>query len=176
MRRAIAILIGLLFLAPKIPAQTTSDWQNVERLDHGAGIVVKLDSGTSVEGTVESVSNDELQINTRKHRLVRTRTISRPMVVRVILIPPGNTRALRRLEVGMIAGGAAGATVGATQRTDYGKGWLIAVSTGIGMVVGGLLASTGVSTAPRVVIYKRSRAATRHSKATDTPLSWLRFR
>lgn len=157
MRRAIATLSVLLLFAPEVPAQATSDWQNVERLDHGADIMVKLDKGKSAEGAVESVSDDELLVNTQKHRVIRTRTISRPMVVRVILIPPGNKRALRRLEVGMIAGGALGATMGATQRTDYGKGWLIAVGTGIGMVVGGLIGSMGVPDVRRVVIYERPR-------------------
>lgn len=156
MRRAIATLSILLLFAPEVPAQATSDWQNVERLDHGADIIVKLDNKKSVEGTVESVSDAELQINMRKHRVIRTRTIGRPMVVKIILIPPDNKRAIRRLEVGMIGGGALGATLGATQPTDYGKGWLTALGTGIGMVVGGLIGSMGPDIR-RVVIYERPR-------------------
>lgn len=169
MRLAIAILASLLILAPKISAQTTSDWQNVERLDHGLDIIVKLDHRNSVEGTVESASDDELQIEKRKHGVIRTQAISRPMVVRVTLIPPANKRDLRRMAVGMIAGSALGATVGATQQTSYGKNWLIGMGAGIGMLAGGLLASMGVPDVRRVVIYQRPRAATRHSKATATP-------
>jgi len=164
MRRAFAILlIGLLFI-PNLPARTAHGWNNVKKLRHGARVMILLWNGDRLSGRIDSVGDAGLRLATPDHvnpQASWIRTVDRASIRRIVRVP--NARNLpdpgKSVEIGAIAGGAAGVVTVAISDAKHGNQgrWLVGGLLG---AVGGAMA--GLVTAGIIGIAETAPALVHH--------------
>lgn len=120
-------------------AQSMSDWDNVSKIARGSKVIVQLETGKSLRGNIESVSDSEITVLAKNQREIALKAD----VIRVFLLTD------RKSSKSIILGSAVGAAVGvagvvAIDSTDDRSGvaseayLLPAIGAGIGALVGSL--------------------------------------
>ena len=113
MRRTLAVLLAVLWLANDLPAQSKHDWNNLQKLKPFTELRVMLWNGEILTGRLFTVSNSELRL-TSPDATSSPRDLARHSIRKVIrtrqhkLPDPA-----KWMITGAIAGGAIGATSGA---------------------------------------------------------------
>lgn len=161
MRRNIVILNILLAVAlvyspvAAVAQQSTSygEWSMVKALPQGVELIVKLKSGETLRGKLESATDTTLSINGKKNR---TDTLDRNDVSEVYQLRRKAEKAKYAL-IGAGVGAAVGGGIGAAKNSppiDDGEIYVIGgVSLGAGIgALGGLL--FGLGRRKRVLIYQ----------------------
>lgn len=122
--------VGLFLLAWNVAgwSQPVSSWQGLEQLDPGQRITWVSTDGSESSGRLKSVSAGEMTLGNDAGELVRVAKAR----VRVVLVrrrPRGN----RPLWIGLGAGAAAGAALGASGHTQSGGGRMALAGVGAAM-------------------------------------------
>jgi len=116
-----------------------SDWNNVSTIARGSKLRVRLRTGKSIDGNLETVSGSELTLLVKS----RQETLGRDNIRQVFLL--SDKKSSKPIILGSIVGAAVGiAGVGAVDSTDDRDGvaaeayLLPAIGAGIGALVGSL--------------------------------------
>jgi len=143
---SIALIIALLLSAMPLQAQSNpSDWSRLNSLESGSKIVVKLKSGKSVEGKLNSVSDSSLMLSIKNanQELKREDVLSVHRLTR--------KSATKATLIGAGVGGGAGAIIGAVggRESDFDKldqavtAGLTIIGAGVGAIGGYLIGRSG---------------------------------
>ena len=161
MRQALAVLIAILLLVPKLAAQNNNDWARVKKLKRGTSVEILLWSGGIVRGKIDGVTDASLNLDMidrgnsqigLQHELDRA-GIHEITTVRHVSLPDSH----RWIVTGAVAGAGIGLAGGAIADIRHGGNyhWL---EGGFGGAIAGLVIScVAVAAAGGVELAKGSR-------------------
>jgi hypothetical protein len=148
MRKAIAVLLLVLLLAPELPARNKSEWEEVEKLKPRTPLVIFLWSGEELHGRLITVSDTGLHLSTPGRispGAGGVLEVERTSIHRIKrLCEPKLPNPGRWMVTSTLAGGAIGLTAGAISDGTHGVnngGW---IKGGLGGAGIGFFASCAV--------------------------------
>ncbi|HTS12884.1 MAG TPA: hypothetical protein VMH00_12260 [Candidatus Limnocylindrales bacterium] len=159
MRRALALLLIALLLAPDLSARDKHTWNNVEKLKPGSLVLVSLWDGRDYRGTVESVADSSLRIyvpDRSEPQIIWQRTFDRSAVRRIAKIrQPDLPNPSKWMAAGTLTGIVVGGTAGAISDVRNGNQgrWFLGGLAGAGL---GFFASCAVLAAAGTIGVARS--------------------
>ena len=140
------LVVAILLSSMPLHAQTPSnDWSRLNSLESGTRLSIKLKSGKSLEGTLNSVSESSISLTVKNS----SQEVKREDVQTVRRITKKS--ATKATLIGMGIGGGAGAVTGAVgaKDSDFDKfdqaatAALTIIGAGVGAVVGYLIGRSG---------------------------------
>jgi len=154
---AVVLLASLLLSAVSVAAQDqTNDWSKVTALSSGSNLSVKLKNGTTVNGTLRSVSDSTLSV-TAKNAPVDIKREDVRTVHEVVKKSSATKAALIGTGVGAGAGAAAGAISDSNNDDGFetldsaATAGLAVVGAGVGALIGYLIGRSGNK---KVLVYE----------------------
>ena len=154
MRQSLAILLSIFLLVPTSPAQTSHDWNSVDKLKLDDPILIQLWSGEKIRGDFISVSDDQMRLGAYDRisiGAIRLREISRADIHRIELVRRDqNLPNPKKWAIGgAIVGGAAGVGLGIHRDISEPTAcqhacWFVDGAIGVGGgYIAGLIGSVG---------------------------------
>ena len=108
-----------LILAPSLNAAIASDWASLKQLTPGERVKVSLTAGTSVQGELQSLTDDALVVHSSRG----DQTFARETILRVSVKSAGHRG--RHALIGAAIGAGAGLGMGAAIDADCGPNSIV---------------------------------------------------
>ncbi len=136
LNHAVALLLAALLYQQTCLAQV-NPWERIKLIEPGKNVHVKLHSGKTVKGKMESWSADGLSVRQGKKKVV---PVAKSDVAQVAMVA-GMSRGRRAAYAGLIGGGVGAAVFGGTCASSNCEVPPGAVAAGSALLIGGIAAA-----------------------------------